>query len=165
MNIIEKFLRNNAWRFPKGYPDMKNNQDILLLESLLNKILEEEIILEKALEWIDLSDASRKYYRLGVIDDKIKRGNPFKLEDGREEVLTYADEDYSISFANQNIEDIRRIGGSSINTFPFFKDSQGNNISFRQISKTKELGGAGGSKAQTSERQERSLIDLINYNS
>jgi len=162
MNPFDKFFKQYAWKFPKGYPDMKNEQDILLLESLVSKILGEEIVLEKALAWTDLSDASRKYYRLGVIDDKIKRGNPFKLEDGREEVLTYTDEDYSDLFANQKVDDIRRIGGSSINSFPFFKDSQGNNIGFKQISKTKELGGAGGSKAQTSERQERSLIDLIN---
>jgi hypothetical protein len=162
MNPFDKFFKQYAWKFPKGYPDMKNEQDILLLESLVSKILGEEIVLEKALAWPDLSDASRKYYRLGVIDDKIKRGNPFKLEDGREEVLTYTDEDYSDLFANQKVDDIRRIGGSSINTFPFFKDPQGNNIGFKQISKTKELGGAGGSKAQTTERQERSLIDLIN---
>ena len=162
MNPFDKFFKQYAWKFPKGYPDMKNEQDILLLESLVSKILGEEIILEKALAWPDLSDASRKYYRLGVIDDKIKRGNPFKLEDGREEVLTYTDEAYSDLFANQKVDDIRRIGGSSINTFPFFKDSQGNNVGFKQISKTKELGGAGGTKAQTSERQERSLIDLIN---
>jgi hypothetical protein len=162
MNPFDKFFKQYAWKFPKGYPDMKNEQDILLLESLVSKILGEEIVLEKALAWTDLSDASRKYYRLGVIDDKIKRGNPFKLEDGREEVLTYTDEDYSDLFANQKVDDIRRIGGSSINSFPFFKDSQGNNIGFKQISKTKELGGAGGSKAQTTERQERSLINLIN---
>ena len=162
MDQFDKFLNNNAWRFPKGYPDLNNEQDILLLESLVSKILGEEIILEKALEWGDLSSASRKYSRLGIIDDRIKKGEPFKLENGSEEVLTYSDEDYSDLFTNQKIEDIRKIGGSSINTFPFFKDSQGNNIGFKQISKTKELGGAGGNKAQTSERQERSLIDLIN---
>lgn len=162
MNIFDKFFKRYAWKFPKGYPDMKNEQDILLLESLVSKILGEEIILEKALAWPDLSDASRKYYRLTVIDDKIKRGNPFKLEDGREEVLTYADNSYSDLFANQKVEDIKRIGGASINSFPFFKDSQGNEISFRSLTKTKELGGTGGSKAQTTERQERSLIDLIN---
>ena len=141
---------------------MKNEQDILLLESLVSKILGEEIILEKALEWIDLSDASRKYYRLTVIDDKIKRGNPFKLENGKEEVLTYTDAAYSDLFANQKVEDIKRIGGASINSFPFFQDSQGNKIGFREITKTRELGGSGGTKEKTTERQERSLIDLIN---
>ena len=162
MNPFDKFFKQYAWKFPKGYPDMKNEQDILLLESLVSKILGEEIVLEKALAWPDLSDASRKYYRLTVIDDKIKSGTPFKLEDGREEVLTYTDDSYGDLFANQRVEDIKRIGGTSINSFPFFKDSQGNEIGFRSLTKTKELGGTGGSKAQTTERQERSLIDTIN---
>ncbi len=65
-------------------------------------------------------------------------------------------------FANQKIEDIKRIGGASINSFPFFQDSQGNKIGFREITKTKELGGSGGTKEKTTERQERSLIDTIN---
>jgi len=162
MNVFDKFFRKFAYKFDKGYPDMKNEQDILLLELLLSKVLKEEIVLEKALTWPDLSDASRKYYRLTVIDDKIKKGEPFKLEDGKEEVLTYTDEDYSDLFSNQKVEDIKRIGGSSINSFPFFKDSKGNKIGFKSIFKTKELGGTGGSKAQTTERQERSLVDLIN---
>jgi len=162
MNIFDKFFKQYAWKFPKGYPDMKNEQDILLLESLVSQILGEEIILEKVLEWIDLSDASRKYYRLTIIDDKIKRGNPFKLENGKEEVLTYTDAAYSDLFANQKVEDIKRIGGASINSFPFFQDSQGNKIGFKAITKTKELGGSGGTKEKTTERQERSLIDTIN---
>ena len=162
MDVLDKFFRKFAYKFPKGYPDMKNEQDILLLESLVSQILGEEIILEKALEWIDLSDASRKYYRLTIIDDKIKRGNPFKLENGKEEVLTYTDAAYSDLFANQKVEDIKRIGGASINSFPFFQDSQGNKIGFKAITKTKELGGSGGTKEKTTERQERSLIDTIN---
>jgi len=162
MNPFDKFFKQYAWKFPKGYPDMKNEQDILLLESLVSKILGEEIVLEKALAWPDLSDASRKYYRLTVINDKIESGTPFKLEDGREEVLTYTDDSYGDLFANQRVEDIKRIGGTSINSFPFFKDLQGNEIGFRSLTKTKELGGTGGSKAQTTERQERSLIDTIN---
>ena len=136
MNVFDKFFRKFAYKFDKGYPDMKNEQDILLLESLVSKILGEEIILEKELEWIDLSGASRKYYRLTVIDDKIKKGEPFKLENGKEEVLMYTDEDYSDLFSNQKVEDIKRIGGSSINSFPFFKDSKGNKIGFKSIFKT-----------------------------
>jgi hypothetical protein len=162
MDVLDLFFRKFAYKFDKGYPDMKNEQDILLLESLVSKILGEEIILEKALEWIDLSGASRKYYRLTVIDDKIKKGEPFKLENGKEEVLMYTDEDYSDLFSNQKVEDIKRIGGSSINSFPFFKDSKGNKIGFKSIFKTKELGGSGGTKEKTTERQERSLIDTIN---
>ena len=46
MDNITKYLNSIAYKFPKGYPDMNNNQDILLLETLLNKFLGESIILE-----------------------------------------------------------------------------------------------------------------------
>ena len=162
MDNITKYLNRIAYKFPKGYPDMNNAQDVLLLEKLLSEVLGEEIILEKSLAWADLSNESRKYYRLTIIDDKIKQGTPFKLEDGREEILTYIDNSYSDLFANQKVADIKNIIGNRTNTFPLFKDSQGNKLGFSAISKTKELGGTGGTKAQTSERQERSLIDAIN---
>jgi hypothetical protein len=32
MDILEQFIRSIAYKFPKGYPDMKNEQDILILE-------------------------------------------------------------------------------------------------------------------------------------
>ena len=35
MDQFDKFLNDNAWRFSKGYPDMKNDQDVLLIESLI----------------------------------------------------------------------------------------------------------------------------------
>jgi hypothetical protein len=37
MDILEKFLYSIAYKFPKGYPDMKNKQDMLLLEQELFK--------------------------------------------------------------------------------------------------------------------------------
>jgi len=162
MDVFDKFFKKFSYKFPKGYPDINDEQDVLLLESLMKEILGESIILEKKLEWVDLSGASRKYYRLSLIDDKIKKGEPFKLEDGREEVLTYTDNSYSDLFANQKVEDIKNVIGNRTNTFPLFKDSQGNEFGFSAITKTKELGGSGGKKAETTERQERGLVDLIN---
>ena len=35
MDQFDKFLNDNAWRFSKGYPDMKNDQDVLLIESII----------------------------------------------------------------------------------------------------------------------------------
>ena len=162
MDVIEQFLNKISYKFEKGYPDLDNPKDKALLESILKDITGEAIILEKSLAWADLSNETRKYYRLTIIDDKIKQGTPFKLEDGREEILTYIDDSYSDLFANQKVADIKNIIGNRTNTFPLFKDSQGNKLGFSAISKTKELGGTGGTKAQTSERQERSLIDAIN---
>jgi hypothetical protein len=37
MDILTQFLNSIAYKFPKGYPDMKNDQDILILERELFK--------------------------------------------------------------------------------------------------------------------------------
>ena len=37
MDILEQFIRDIAYKFPKGYPDMKNKQDVLILERELFK--------------------------------------------------------------------------------------------------------------------------------
>ena len=46
MNIFDKFFTKFSYKFDKGYPDMDDPKDVLLLESLLSKFLEEKIILE-----------------------------------------------------------------------------------------------------------------------
>ena len=38
MDIFDKFFKKFAYKFDKGYPDMNNSQDVLLLESLFEKI-------------------------------------------------------------------------------------------------------------------------------
>ena len=38
MDVLEKFLYNIAYKFPKGYPDMNNKQDVLILENEFKKI-------------------------------------------------------------------------------------------------------------------------------
>tara|TARA_R100001509_G_scaffold122706_1_gene76557 strand:- start:1493 stop:3022 length:1530 start_codon:yes stop_codon:yes gene_type:complete len=42
MNILDKFFTKFAYKFPKGYPDLKNSNDVLLLESLISKLVEEK---------------------------------------------------------------------------------------------------------------------------
>jgi len=41
-NAFDIFFKKFAYKFPKGYPDMKNEQDITLLDSLINEVLEED---------------------------------------------------------------------------------------------------------------------------
>ena len=60
MDILEQFLNSIAYKFPKGYPDMGNEQDVLLLENELKLI------------GIDLNELiNTKHY----IDRKKERGN------------------------------------------------------------------------------------------
>jgi hypothetical protein len=37
MDVLDKFLYSVAYKFPKGYPDINNEQDILMLENLLKE--------------------------------------------------------------------------------------------------------------------------------
>ena len=48
MDVLDKFFSKFAYKFDKGYPDLNNKQDILLLESLLSKVLGEEFVLTEA---------------------------------------------------------------------------------------------------------------------
>jgi len=41
MNIFDTFLNSISYKFPKGYPDMNNPKDIILLESLISEVLGE----------------------------------------------------------------------------------------------------------------------------
>jgi hypothetical protein len=47
MNIFDKFLNSISYKFPKGYPDMSNPNDVLLLNSLINETLGEDINLNE----------------------------------------------------------------------------------------------------------------------
>jgi hypothetical protein len=38
MDVLDKFFKKYSYKFEKGYPDMNNEQDVLLLESILNKL-------------------------------------------------------------------------------------------------------------------------------
>ena len=38
MDVFDKFFRKFAYKFDKGYPDLNNKQDILLLESLFERL-------------------------------------------------------------------------------------------------------------------------------
>ena len=38
MDVLDKFFIQYAYKFPKGYPDMNNDQDVLLMESILEKL-------------------------------------------------------------------------------------------------------------------------------
>ena len=164
MDPIQKFLDKISYKFPKGYPELNNSKDVDLLESLISETIGKKFsLLEKALTFNDVAGESRKLIRLTIIANKIREKTPFTLQDGEKEViLSFNDPSYDDIFTNQKVDTIRSVGGRSINNFKFFVDDEGNEYSLKQIKKTKELGGTGGSKAQTSERQERGLIDAIN---
>ena len=61
MDVFDKFFKKYSYKFDKGYPDMNNDQDVLLLESMLNNLLEKNIVLENQ-ELISLIKSNIKDY-------------------------------------------------------------------------------------------------------
>lgn len=65
MDILEQFLRNISYKFPKGYPDINDAQDMLMLEGLLENL------------GINLSEVKKPYEFLSAeakkVADKLKQ--------------------------------------------------------------------------------------------
>ena len=38
MSVFDKFFERYSYKFPKGYPDFTNKQDVLILENIFNEI-------------------------------------------------------------------------------------------------------------------------------
>ena len=45
MDVFDKFFQRYSYKFDKGYPDMNNDQDVLLLESLISEAIGEKFSL------------------------------------------------------------------------------------------------------------------------
>jgi hypothetical protein len=79
MNIFEQFLNKISHKFSKGYPDMNNEQDISLLESLVSEVLGEDIKLNEGLSATELQ---KRTPRIPKFIEKLINSSPFELEDG-----------------------------------------------------------------------------------
>ena len=99
MDPLLKFLNSIAYKFPKGYPDINNEQDVLILESLLNQVLkkpfsfnilkEELFIFEATDREISTNTSKAVDYIIQNADssfgfksqsDKKRLGNPSKID-------------------------------------------------------------------------------------
>jgi hypothetical protein len=60
MNIFEKYLNSISYKFPKGYPDISNPTDVLLLESLISEVLGENNIFELKKPYENLSSKAKE---------------------------------------------------------------------------------------------------------
>jgi len=90
MDILDKFLKLYSYKFDKGYPDMNDEQDILLLESILKK--EFNIILEGTLDpsgWRKpISQGPNKGKdKRDVLRDKIRKEDEVEVETNEGEII------------------------------------------------------------------------------
>lgn len=102
MSIFDKFFKKYAYKFDKGYPDMNNDQDVLLLESLISEAVGYKFSLNELvkLEYDILTDEAKKIAQelislLGITQDQIKPAskNKIVIYDDNRDVLTDRVED------------------------------------------------------------------------
>ena len=86
MDVFDKFFSEFAYKFDKGYPDMNNDQDVLLLESLISEAVGYKFSLEEEvkLEYDILTDESKKIAQelislLDISQDQIKPSSKNKI--------------------------------------------------------------------------------------
>ena len=95
MDVLDKFFIKYSYKFPKGYPDLKDKQDILLLESILEN--EFGIILEAG------DDISVHETIYALIIDLIERGENITIPKNLSELETLLD-NYTKSELSDEIE-------------------------------------------------------------
>ena len=170
MDVLDKFFTKFAYKFPKGFPDMDNIEDVLLLESLVSDAVGEKFKLKEigALG----KDAIMKYpYRAELFAQKFTSEDPeekkFTSSKTEEEVIldkivikgkefTPKDDPKDIEKAIIDAEGVAKLYGSGIN-----------GLSFASIAKTKEFGGGpgqrGGTKNTAIQESAQSLVNALAY--
>ncbi len=78
MDVLEQFLYSIAYKFPKGYPDMKNKQDILIIESELKKM------------GVDLEEAKGPFEKLSSKAQEVALNISKELQIPKENILSDA---------------------------------------------------------------------------
>ena len=170
MDILDKFLHSVAYKFPKGYPDIKNDQDILMLENLLKETGIDVKITESTLSSAELEkpytsrhEFSDKYGDRGErFLEKIINKQEFELKDGSKVIIDIDQSSEAVkNLKNKNYSFFR---GRSKNLI----DTEGNTYSITNFKKTPEFGsgkGMGGGTANTAiQESSQSIVNAIAYN-
>jgi hypothetical protein len=147
MDILEKFLHSVAYKFPKGYPDMNNEQDINLLASLLEEMGINEVSLS-------FNDLKKPFYTASDFTDrgekfldKILKGEEFELNDGKKIKIDIDASKDAVNLLKD--KKYKELGGQN----KLFVDTDGNKYNLSKFTKTTEFGsgsGQGGGSANTS---------------
>ena len=162
MEVFDKFFTKFAYKFDKGYPDMNNEQDILLLETLLSEVIGEKFkISETALSPSELSkDATfgrgDKKPRIEILIDLIQKDEELELNDGSK---------FTVANKEEVINQLK--GKTRITTAIKLTDKEGNTITTSNLKKNADFGGGGGMRggsAQTaSQESAQAIANSIRY--
>lgn len=139
MNVLDKFFKKYSYKFPKGYPDLNDEQDINLLADLLEGLdinLNEETNYTTVLGAKELSK-KRTPNRGDIILYKISNQSPYNnkfITTSGEKELEFVSNDIKNIFINKEWNKLT-------NNTIIFKDKNNNQYKLPDIIKSKEFGG------------------------
>ena len=145
MDILDKFFKKFSYKFPKGYPDINDAQDMLMLEGILKELgieLNETPLTPGELTKVNSSTGEN---RIDILIRKISNDEPLTLDKGGVITVTNKQE-----VLNQLKNWTQEKGAITL------IDKEGNKITTSKLKKTKEFGGgsgSGGGAAQTKEQE------------
>lgn len=140
MDSLDLFFKKYSYKFPKGYPDLNNEQDINLLADLLEGLdinLEEEDMNYSTVLKVKEFTKKRTPNRGDVILYKIENQSPYNNK-----FLTTSGEK-ELEFISNDIKDIflKKEWNKLTDNTPIFKDKENTQYKTSDIIKTKEFGG------------------------
>jgi len=165
MNILDKFLNKFAYKFDKGYPDMNNEQDILLLESLLQNFG----INININEGLTPAELQKRTLRIPKFIEKLFNDSPFELEDGGTIILDKVNID-GVDFDKSSSQDDLAQALDKAKKITVTGDSNGTpvTLSSGKLKKSAEFGGGKGSGAGAANtalaESAQAVVNAIRYN-
>ena len=164
MDALDLFFKKYSYKFDKGYPDMNNEKDVLLLESLLKELgvttdLEETKLSPSELNKDATFSGGRKVPRIEILIDKITSNSPLELNNGDLFVVTDKEEVLSQIQGKTKINKAITLG----------IDEDGKTITTSDLKKNADFGGGGGmrggSELTTKAESAQCIANSIRYSS
>jgi hypothetical protein len=165
MDVLDLFLKKFSYKFPKGYPDMNNEQDILLLESLLENLG----INIKVNEGLTPAELQKREPRIPKFIEKLFNDSAFELEDGGTIVLDKVTID-GVDFDKNSSQDDITQALNKAKKITITGDSDGTSVTLPsgKLKKSAEFGGgkgSGGGAANTALAESaQAVVNAIRYN-
>jgi len=80
MDILEKFIRSVSYKFPKGYPDMKDPKDVEFLNKLISEVVDPKMVInEQQTEYDDRIKEALGVEQIPICQTPLEIGKDFNL--------------------------------------------------------------------------------------
>ena len=80
MDILEKFIRSISYKFPKGYPDMKDPKDVEFLNKLISEVVDTKMVInEQQTEYDDRIKEALGVEQIPICQTPLEIGKDFNL--------------------------------------------------------------------------------------